>query len=375
MVKNLHMVDLHGQYAKIQDEILSEIHNTLDTAQFINGPKVERFADALANYLSCDYVIPCANGTDALQIALMALDLQPGDEVIVPSFTYVATAEVIALLQLTPIMIDVDPDTFNVTAELIEPHITSKTKAIVPVHLFGQNVDLEPILELARRHNIWVVEDAAQSIGADYTFRDGRKMKSGTMGHIGCTSFFPSKNLGCYGDGGAIFTRDAELAKKIKMIANHGQSQRYYHEVIGVNSRLDALQAGILLVKLAHLDEYGHARYQAAQWYHHQFEGNPHLSTPFEAPYTSHVYHQYTLKVNNGQRDALDRYLTEQHIPHSIYYPVPLYQQNAFAPFRGLVDFLPVTDQLCKSVISLPIHTEMDQSMVQYISSVVNNFF
>lgn len=372
---NLHMVDLGSQYAKIKDEIQAQIQETLDSTQFINGPKVDLFAASLATYLSCDHVIPCANGTDALQIALMALGLQPGDEVIVPSFTYVATAEVIALLKLTPVMIDVDPHTFNVTAELIEPHITPRTKAIVPVHLFGQNVDIEPILELARRHDIWVVEDAAQSIGADYTFKDGRVMKSGTMGHIGCTSFFPSKNLGCYGDGGAIFTRDEELAKKIRMIANHGQNKRYYHEVIGVNSRLDAIQAGILQVKLAHLDEYGHARYQAAQWYHNQFVDNPNLVTPYEAPYSSHVYHQYTLQVKNGQRDSLEKYLTEHHIPHAIYYPVPLYEQNAFSPFRGLVDFLPVTDQLCKSVISLPIHTEMDEEMVQHISAVVNRYF
>ncbi|MEZ4897604.1 MAG: DegT/DnrJ/EryC1/StrS family aminotransferase [Saprospiraceae bacterium] len=374
-MKNLHMVDLSAQYEKIHREIQEQIQETLTTTQFINGPKVEQFASSLATYLSCDYVIPCANGTDALQIALMAVGLQPGDEVIVPSFTYVATAEVIALLKLTPIMIDVDPQTFNVTAELIEPHITEKTKAIVPVHLFGQNCDLEPILALARRHDLWVIEDAAQSIGADYTFSDGRIMKSGTMGHIGCTSFFPSKNLGCYGDGGAIFTRDAELAQKLKMIANHGQSRRYYHEIIGVNSRLDALQAGILQVKLAHLDEYGHARYQAAQWYHQKFADNPQLITPYEAPYTNHVYHQYTLQVANGQRDGLDQYLTEKQIPHAIYYPVPLYEQNAFSPFRGLVDYLPVTDQLCKSVISLPIHTEMDEEMVSYIADAVNGYF
>lgn len=374
-MKNLHMVDLSAQYEKIHREIQEQIQETLTTTQFINGPKVEQFASSLATYLSCDYVIPCANGTDALQIALMAVGLQPGDEVIVPSFTYVATAEVIALLKLTPIMIDVDPQTFNVTAELIEPNITEKTKAIVPVHLFGQNCDLEPILALARRHDLWVIEDAAQSIGADYTFSDGRIMKSGTMGHIGCTSFFPSKNLGCYGDGGAIFTRDAELAQKLKMIANHGQSRRYYHEIIGVNSRLDALQAGILQVKLAHLDEYGHARYQAAQWYHQKFADNPQLITPYEAPYTNHVYHQYTLQVANGQRDGLDQYLTEKQIPHAIYYPVPLYEQNAFSPFRGLVDYLPVTDQLCKSVISLPIHTEMDEEMVSYIADAVNGYF
>ncbi|MCB0657372.1 MAG: DegT/DnrJ/EryC1/StrS family aminotransferase [Saprospiraceae bacterium] len=374
-MKNLHMVDLSAQYEKIHREIQEQIQETLTTTQFINGPKVEQFASSLATYLSCDYVIPCANGTDALQIALMAVGLQPGDEVIVPSFTYVATAEVIALLKLTPIMIDVDPQTFNVTAELIEPHITEKTKAIVPVHLFGQNCDLEPILALARRHDLWVIEDAAQSIGADYTFSDGRIMKSGTMGHIGCTSFFPSKNLGCYGDGGAIFTRDAELAQKLKMIANHGQSRRYYHEIIGVNSRLDALQAGILQVKLAHLDEYGHARYQAAQWYHQKFADNHQLITPYEAPYTNHVYHQYTLQVANGQRDGLDQYLTEKQIPHAIYYPVPLYEQNAFSPFRGLVDYLPVTDQLCKSVISLPIHTEMDEEMVSYIADAVNGYF
>lgn len=374
-MKQIPMVDLVSQYQKIKPEVDAAIFEILSNASFINGPAVKQFQQSLEKYLNIKHVIPCANGTDALQVAMMALDLKPGDEVITTSFTFIATAEVIALLKLTPVLVDVDKDTFNIDPEAIEKAITPKTKAIVPVHLFGQCADMDAIMEIAKKHNLYVIEDNAQAIGADHTSADGTIRKAGTIGHIGCTSFFPSKNLGCYGDGGAIFTRDAELAKKIKMIANHGQSQRYYHEVIGVNSRLDALQAGILLVKLAHLDEYGHARYQAAQWYHHQFEGNPHLSTPFEAPYTSHVYHQYTLKVNNGQRDALDRYLTEQHIPHSIYYPVPLYQQNAFAPFRGLVDFLPVTDQLCKSVISLPIHTEMDESMVQYISSVVNNFF
>ncbi len=370
----LHMVDLEGQYLKIKSEVDKQVLETIASTRFIGGQQVENFTRNLADYLKVNQVIPCANGTDALQIAMMALKLKPGDEVIVPAFTYVATAEVIALLGLKPIMVDVDLHTFNVTAEIIKPHINSNTKAIVPVHLFGQNADMAPILDLAKEHDLWVIEDAAQSIGSEYRYPDGQVHKSGTMGHIGCTSFFPSKNLGCFGDGGAIYTQDEEIGNQLRMVANHGQSKRYYHDQIGVNSRLDAIQAAILNVKLPHLDTYCEARTRAADEYDLRFKDNQALITPFRANNSTHVFHQYTLRVINGSRDQLRKYLDDLAIPHNVYYPVPLYEQKAFAPFSN-VDFLPVTDQLCKEVISLPIHTEMNVEMLDYIADKVNRFF
>lgn len=368
------MVDLKGQYEKIKVEIDAAIAQSLNTTQFIGGPQVATFQQHLETYLGVKHVIPCANGTDALQIALMALDLKPGDEVIVPAFTYVATAEVIALLQLTPIMVDVDPVTFNVTAEIVEAALTPRTKAIVPVHLFGQSCDMEGIMAVAHKHGLFVVEDNAQAIGADFTYKNGQKAKTGTIGHIGCTSFFPSKNLGCYGDGGALMTNDDALAAKIRTIANHGQSVRYYHDMIGVNSRLDAIQAGILTIKLAHLDSYSAARQHVAATYNAAFADIEGLVTPQTADFTTHVFHQYTLRAKGQRREAIMAHLTEAGVSSMIYYPVPLYKQKAFAHYwAGGV--LPVTEQLCEEVFSLPVHTEMTDDTLNYITQTVRAFF
>lgn len=373
---NLQMVDLKGQYEKIQAEIDAAVLDVIRSTAFINGPKVREFQANMERYLGVKHVIPCANGTDALQIALMALGLEPGDEVIVPAFTYVATAEVIALLRLRPLMVDVDPDTFNVTAEIIEQAITPRTKAVVPVNLFGQSCDMEPIMEVARRHKLWVVEDNAQAIGADYTFSDGQRRKTGAIGHIGCTSFYPSKNLGAYGDGGAMYTNDDELGPRLHMIANHGQVKRYYHDLIGVNSRLDSIQAAILDIKLRHLDDYAAARRTAAGYYDQAFAGLEQVQTPVRHPRSTHVFHQYTLIVKGGQRDALQAYLQERGVPTMIYYPVPLYEQKAYInAMANSFDKLPVTDYLCRSVLSLPIHTEMEESALQYITDAVKAFF
>ncbi|MCB9276547.1 MAG: DegT/DnrJ/EryC1/StrS family aminotransferase [Lewinellaceae bacterium] len=370
------MVDLKGQYEKIQEEIDSAVLEVIRSTAFINGPKVRQFQANLEAYLGARHVIPCANGTDALQIALMAIGLQPGDEVIVPAFTYVATAEVIALLQLKPLMVDVDPDTFNVTAEIIEQAITPKTKAIVPVNLFGQSCDMEPIMEVARRHKLWVVEDNAQAIGADYTFQGGQRQKTGTIGHIGCTSFYPSKNLGAYGDGGAIYTNDDELGPRLRTIANHGQVKRYYHDLIGVNSRLDSIQAAILDIKLRYLDEYAEARRTAADYYDKALAGLDQLQVPVRHPRSTHVFHQYTLIVKDGRRDALQAYLQDHGIPTMIYYPVPLYEQVAYKKaMANHFDMLPVTDYLCRSVLSLPIHTEMEEGALKYITDTLIAFF
>lgn len=371
---NIQMVDLQAQYLRIKPEIDQAIMEVLASTQFIGGAAVKRFQQSLEEYLGVKHVIPCANGTDALQIALMGLGLQPGDEVIVPAFTYVATAEVIALLQLKPIMVDVNPTTFNVTADLVEAAITPRTKAIVPVHLFGQCADMEPILQVAEKHGLFVVEDNAQSIGADYTFTNGKAQKAGTLGHIGTTSFFPSKNLGCYGDGGALMTNDDELAARLRMIANHGQSKRYYHEMVGVNSRLDTIQAAILDVKLQYLDEYIKARQQAAAYYDQAFQDIQELSIPIRQNNSTHVFHQYTLMVTKGKRDELLVYLTEKGIPTGVYYPVPLYQQNAFSKYYSRSP-LPVTEGLCQSVISLPMHSEMDDELLGYIAGTVSHFF
>ncbi len=374
MHKPIQMVDLKGQYKKIKREVDAAIKTTIDTTAFINGAQVGQFQKNLENYLVVKHVIPCANGTDALQIAMMALDLQPNDEVIVPAFTYVATAEVIALLHLKPIMVDVDAKSFNVIPRLIEKAITPRTKAIVPVHLFGQSCDMEAIMDIAERHNLYVIEDNAQAIGSEYTFKDGRKAKTGTIGHIGCTSFFPSKNLGCYGDGGAIMTNDDAIAQKIRMIANHGQAKKYYHAIIGVNSRLDSLQAGILDVKLKRLDKYSAARRKAATFYDKAFKNIDGLEIPYRVRNSTHVFHQYTLRVKNGQRAALQKYLTDHDVPCMIYYPVALYKQEAFAHYwQG--GGLKVTEMLCDEVISLPMHTELDSDTLAYIVDTVKSFF
>ena len=371
----LQMVDLKSQYAKIKTEIDTAILDVVSSTMYIGGAEVKGFQQNLEKYLGAKHVIPCANGTDALQIAMMALGLKAGDEVIVPSFTYVATAEVIALLGLKPVMTDVDPKTFNITAAIIKKHITKRTKAIVPVHLFGQSADIEAIMQLAAEHNLYVIEDNAQAIGADYTFANGEKKKTGTIGHIGCTSFFPSKNLGCYGDGGAISTNDDALAARIRMIANHGQSVRYYHDEIGVNSRLDAIQAAILNVKLPRLDEYNAARNKAAKYYDRAFSKIKELKTPYRAKNSTHAFHQYTLLVKNGKRDELNQFLEKQGVPSMIYYPVPLYKQKAFAHYWKRKSGFKTTEILCNEVISLPMHTEHNEETLKKITDAVVAFF
>ena len=370
----IQMVDLKRQYLKIKPQVDAAMAEVLDNAAFINGAPVQQFSTALQEYLGVKHVIPCANGTDALQIAMMALDLEPGDEVITPSFTFIATAEVIALLKLKPVFVDVDPHTFCLDPELVEKAITPKTKAIVPVHLYGHAAEMEPLMEISRRYNIPVIEDNAQAIGGTYTFKDGTVMKLGAIGQIGCTSFFPSKNLGCYGDGGALFTNDDALAAKIRMVANHGQSARYYHDVVGVNSRLDTLQAVVLNIKLPLLDEYIKARRAVADAYDAGFAGIPQITTPFRAANSYHVYHQYTLQLNGVDRNAMQQYLQEQKVPAMIYYPVPAHQQKMFASFGGASFNLPVTDSLTSKVISLPIHTEMDADQLQHIIHSVKSF-
>lgn len=376
----LQMVDLKTQYASLKSEIDREMQEVFDSCIFIGGPKVNAFREGLEQYLKVKHVIPCANGTDALQIAMMALGLKPGDEVIVPAFTYVATAEVIGLLGLIPVMTDVDPGTMNITAAHIEAAITPRTKAIVPVHLFGQSADMAPIMALAKKHNLFVIEDNAQAIGADYYWKnaEGQVSKTGTIGHFGCTSFFPSKNLGCYGDGGALMTNDDALAAKARMIANHGQSKMYYHDEIGVNSRLDAMQAVILNAKLKHLDTYNAARNRAADYYDHVFSQIPALQIPAREPNSSHAFHQYTLQIKNadpaGTRDKLKTYLQEQGIPCMIYYPVPLYKQPAFASYWSGGE-LPVTETLCAAVFSLPMHSELNEEVLTQITQAVKAFF
>ena len=379
MADKIAMVDLKGQYLKIKDEVDAGIQNVIDTTAFVNGPAVKKFADNLSTYMGGSHVITCANGTDALQIALMALNLKPGDEVIVPAFTYVASAEVIGILGLTPVMVDVDYDTFNVSVENIKKALSPKTKAIIPVHLFGQSCDMEPILAFAKEHSLYVIEDNAQAIGAEYTFSDGHKAKTGTMGTIGCTSFFPSKNLGCYGDGGAIFCNDDALAEKLHMIANHGQKVKYHHSVIGCNSRLDTIQAAVLDVKLKHLDEYYKARYEAASYYTtklNEFDPNhKFFYTPVELHASTHVYHQYTLKIKNGKRDALKAHLAEKGIPSMIYYPLPLQEQEAFFNITRAAEDLSVSRDIAYSVLSLPIHTEMTKEVQDRVIEAIIEFF
>lgn len=369
------MVDVRSQYLKIKNEVDKGIQEVLETTAFINGPKVQEFKAAFQTYLGVKHVIPCANGTDALQIAMMAVGLKPGDEVIVPAFTYVATAEVIALLGLIPVMVDVDMDTFNVHVDSIQAAISPRTKAIVPVHLYGQSANMEAIMKIAEAHGLWVIEDNAQAIGANYIYEDGHLAKTGTVGHIGCTSFYPSKNLGCYGDGGAIYTNDDALADMLYKIANHGQVVRYYHDVVGCNSRLDSIQAVVLSAKLPHLDRYCDARRRVADYYDKAFSRISDLVTPFRAAYSTHVFHQYTLQVLNGRRDDLKNWLEENKVPSMIYYPVPLYQQEAFKRYVTPDLRLENTEKLCASVISLPIHTEMTDEQLEYISEMVISFF
>lgn len=369
--KKIQMVDLKGQYLKIKNEVDAGIQEVLDTTTFINGPAVKEFQADLEKYLEVKHVIPCANGTDALQIAMMALGLKPGDEVITASFTYVATAEVIGLLGLVPVLLDVNEDTFEIDINTIEKNITAKTKAIVPVHLFGQCANMEKILAIAQKHNLFVIEDVAQALGAEYTFSDGRKAKAGTMGDIGCTSFFPSKNLGCYGDGGAMYTNNDDLAKKMRMIAHHGQSVQYKHDVLGVNSRLDSIQAAILKVKLKHLNAYAEARNKAADYYDKAFANHPKLKIPVRAKNSTHVFHQYTLQLNGVDRTLLREKLTEAGIPAMIYYPIPLHKQKAFESPRHIEGSFPVTEKLCECVLSLPMHTELDNETLEYISKTL----
>ncbi|SHM02377.1 dTDP-4-amino-4,6-dideoxygalactose transaminase [Chitinophaga jiangningensis] len=370
----IQMVDLKRQYNKIKPQVDAAIQEVLESSAFINGGAVQQFSQELQQYLDVKHVIPCANGTDALQIAMMALGLEPGDEVITPSFTFIATAEVIALLRLKPVFVDIDPKTYCLDVAQIEKAITPKTKAIVPVHLYGHVADMEPMMEVAKKHNLYVIEDNAQAIGADYTFKDGSKKKAGTIGHIGCTSFFPSKNLGCYGDGGAIFTNDDAIAAQIRMVANHGQSARYYHDVVGVNSRLDTVQAAVLRIKLPLLDEYIKARRAVADAYDAAFADVPQIVTPYRAANSYHVFHQYTLQLEGADRLALQQYLAEKQVPAMIYYPVPAHRQKMFAAFGGAAFDLPVTDALTHKVISLPIHTEMDADQLDHIIQSVKSF-
>lgn len=372
--QKIQMVDLIGQYNKIQNEVDTAVLNVIRSSAYINGPEVKEFQKELESYLRVKHVIPCANGTDALQIAMMALNLQPGDEVITASFTYVATAEVIALLKLKPVLVDVYPDTFDIDTNAIEKAITPKTKAIVPVHLFGQCANMERIMEIAKKHNLFVIEDTAQAIGADYTFSNGNKQKAGTIGTIGCTSFFPSKNLGCFGDGGAIFTNDDELAKKLRMVANHGQSVQYVHDEVGVNSRLDSLQAAILRVKLKHLDAYAAARNYAANYYDNAFANHAKVKPPARVKNSTHVFHQYTLQLNGVNRQELRDFLAEKGIPSMVYYPIPLHMQKAYTDPRYQPGMFPVTEKLCECVISLPMHTELSDETLKFITDSVLEF-
>lgn len=373
-MKKIQMVDLITQYENIKSDVDTAIQEILSKAQFINGPYVKQFQSDMEEYLGVKHVIPCANGTDALQIALMSLGLQPGDEVITPSFTYIATTEVIALLRLKPVFVDVNEDDFCMDVEHLKKVITSKTKAIVPVHLYGQAANMEEIMKIADEKGIKVIEDNAQAIGCDYKFSDGTIRKTGTIGHIGATSFFPSKNLGCYGDGGAIFTNDDELAAKMRMIANHGQSERYYHDVVGCNSRLDSIQAAVLVVKLKKLDEYIAARNKVAEYYDNELSKIPGIRVPERTPQSNHVFHQYTLQLDGIDRDGLHKFLAEKDVPSMIYYPVPGHKQKMFASF-GLSDSdLPVTDTLTEKVLSLPIHTEMEQEQLVFICEAIKEF-
>jgi dTDP-4-amino-4,6-dideoxygalactose transaminase len=373
-MRPIQMVDLKQQYQNIKSEIDTAVSQVIESTAFINGPQVQSFAAALEKYNQVKHVIPCANGTDALQIALMALDLQPGDEVITPSFTFIATTEVVALLKLAPVFVDVDPKTFCIDAAAIEKAITPKTKAIIPVHLYGQAANMEEIMKIAEAHDLYIIEDNAQAIGGDYYFSNGTTKKTGSIGTISTTSFFPSKNLGGYGDGGAIMTNDDELALKLKMVANHGQSKRYYHELVGCNSRLDSLQAAVLEVKLKYLDKYIDARRKLADCYDAAFQAHPKITTPYRALWCKHVFHQYTLILEGIDRNKLHAYLADLKIPSMIYYPVPAHRQKMFAQFNSSSADLPITDWLTERVISLPMHTEMDEEQISFITSSVLKF-
>ena len=374
-MRSIQMVDLKSQYELIKTEIDQAIQEVIDTTAFINGPQLKEFSAALAEYTGAKYVITCGNGTDALQIAMMGLDFQPGQEVIVPAFTYVATAEVIALLGLKPVFIDVNADTFELDTTQLESIITPKTVGIVPVHLYGQCSNMEAILEVAKIHNLKVIEDTAQAIGAKYTFSDGRVVQAGTMGDVGTTSFFPSKNLGCYGDGGAMFTNDATLAEKLHMIANHGQKKKYHHHIVGVNSRLDTMQAAILKVKLPHLDRYSDARNQVADRYDAAFNGHTHIKIPVRSNYSTHAFHQYTIQVEGASRDELKSYLAERGVPSMVYYPLALHQQEAYKELGFKNGDFPVSESLCLKVLSLPIHTEMKEEDQEHIIQTIKGFF
>lgn len=375
-MKKIQMVDLKGQYEAIKETVNSSIQEVLDTNTYINGPQVQQFQKNLEEYLDVKHVIPCANGTDALQIAMMGLDLKPGDEVITADFTFAATVEVIALLQLTPVLVDVDFVNMNISIDAIKKAITPKTKAIVPVHLFGRAANMEAIMRLAKEFNLYVIEDNAQAIGANCKFSDGKKMKAGTIGHVGSTSFFPSKNLGCYGDGGAIFTNDDALAHKLRGIVNHGMYVRYHHDVVGVNSRLDSIQAAVLNSKLPLLDQYNVARQNAARKYSAAFEGHKNIVAPSICDICDcHVFHQYTLRIIDGDRDGLMQHLLDKAIPCAIYYPIPLHSQKAYLDSRYKEEDFPVTNQLVKEVISLPMHTELDDEQIKFITDSVLEFF
>ena len=374
-MKKIQMVDLKGQYEGIKNEVNQGIQQVLEETSFINGPHVHGFQKELEEYLGVKHVIPCANGTDALQIAMMGLGLKPGDEVITADFTFAATVEVIALLQLTPVLVDVDPETFNIDPEEIKKAITPKTKAIVPVHLFGQTVDMDAIMEIAKEHDLYVIEDNAQAIGSNYHSKNGKTSKAGTIGDIAATSFFPSKNLGCYGDGGAIFTNNDELAHTIRGIVNHGMYERYHHDVVGVNSRLDSFQAAVLRAKLKNLDLYNEARKEAAFKYSEAFQGHRDIVTPVRSgDCDTHVYHQYTLKIKNGKRDALAKHLQEKEIPFGVYYPIPLHRQKAYLDDRYKEKDFTVTNKLVEEVISLPMHTELEDEQIHYISKTILDF-
>lgn len=382
LMKKIQMVDLKGQYEGIKEEVNSSISEVLESSAFINGPYVREFQNDLESYLGVKHVIPCANGTDALQICMMGLGLKPGDEVITADFTFAATVEVIGLLNLTPVLVDVEPDSFNIDPKAIEKAITPKTKAIVPVHLFGQCANMDAIMEIAQKHNLFVIEDNAQAIGADYTFENGEKKKAGTIGHVASTSFFPSKNLGCYGDGGAIFTNDDELAHVIRGIVNHGMYTRYYHDVVGVNSRLDSIQAAVLKAKLPNLDSYNKKRREAAHKYNNAFQGQANIVTPqmpkgcgdICADCDCHVFHQYTLRILNEKRDDLVQHLNDNGVPCGVYYPVPLHLQKAYRDERYDEADFPVTNQLVKEVISLPMHTELDNEQIDFITNLIIDF-
>lgn len=373
-MRDIQMVDLKGQYEKIKEEVNPRIQSILDNAAFINGPEVQGFQLELEQYLNVEHVIPCGNGTDALQVAMMALGLKPGDEVITTTFTFVATAEVIALLGLTPVLVDVEEDSFLINTDEVRNAITSKTRAIIPVHLFGQCANMEEIQSIADEHKLFVIEDAAQSIGSSYHFSDGTSRQSGTIGDFGCTSFFPSKNLGCYGDGGALFTKDSKLAEKARMIVNHGMKVRYYHDEIGVNSRLDSIQAAVLSVKLKRLNDYCNSR-RAAAWHYDQELGDlPGISTPLRVKNSCHVFHQYTLKLEGIDRAGLQQFLMDNGIPAMIYYPVPLHQQKAYQDDRYPDGHFPIAEKLARQVLSLPMHTELDQEQLNYITDKIKEF-